>query len=182
MSNAISSLIFCARNVDKTKHGDIGRAPVALAQGLKVVDCVAEHNKAVAVGTEKAASVFAEAAQHSKFADRLLKATKWAKNNVNPMICISSGIKVIKSDDKLSTGLVELGAISSMLAGEGIAKKLLAKIFTSGSIYSKIASGVLFVGASIASYSLGEKVGKDLAKEVRANIGDKKQSKIDQMA
>ena len=169
MSNAISSLIFMFRNVDKTKNGEIGRAPVAFAQGLKVIEGASHYNSTIAKGTDAAVSIFTKAAEHSKVADIALKGTKWAVKNVNPMICVSSGIKVLKSDDKTSTAIRELGAISAMLCGEGIAKKILAKTFTSGSITSKIISGVLFVCASIASYSLGEYVGKDLAKTVKAN-------------
>ena len=169
MSNAISSLIFMFRNVDKTKNGEIGRAPVALAQGLKVIEGASHYNATIAKGTDAAINIFTKAAEHSKAAELALKGTRWAVHNVNPMICVSSGIKVLKSDDKTSTAVKELSAISAMLAGESVAKKVLTKIFKSGSMPAKIASGLLFVCASIASYSLGEYIGKDLAKTVKAN-------------
>ena len=171
MSNAISSLIFMFRNVDKTKNGEIGRAPVAALQSLKVIQGVSKYDSTIAKGAEEAVSLFTKAAKHSKAADIVLKSAKWGLENnmVNPLICVSSGIKVLNSEDKTSTAVKELAAISGMLAGESVAKKVLAKIFKSGSMAAKIASGVLFVCASIASYSVGEYVGKDLAKTVKAN-------------
>ena len=201
-ANAVSSFIFACRNVDKTKGGEIGRAPVAAAQGIKVANEVVRYNKALSSGADAAISAFDKLAKKSRVVDYGMKGVKWAVNNVNPLICISSGIKVAASEDKLSTTIKEVGALSTMFAGEAIAKqilnnkdlhktildkatekapKLMAKIAPklSGRI-GNIIKGLTFVGASIASYTVGEKIGNALCEEVNTNWDRK--PKINQMA
>ena len=201
-ATAVSSLIFACRNVDKTKGGEIGRAPVAAAQGIKVANEVVRYNKALSTGADAAISAFDTIAKHSKVVDYGLKGVRWAVNNVNPLICVSSGIKTLTAEDKISTAIKEVGALSTMFAGEAIAKKLLnnkelhkniatklteyapklmtkAKPLFSGKI-GNIIKGLTFVGASIASYTVGEKLGNNLANEVKANWS--REPKINQLA
>ena len=78
MSNAVSSLIFAYRNVGKTQNGEIGRAPVAAAQGINVLSEVARYNKAIAKGTEAATSMFSNLAKHNKAVDYAVKGVNWA--------------------------------------------------------------------------------------------------------
>lgn len=88
------------------------------------------------------------------------------------------------SDDKTTAAVKEVAALSTMFAGEAVAKKLLPKLIAKLPVGSKagaIINGLLFVGASIASYSVGEKLGTDLAKEVKTNWA-KEPQKINQMA
>lgn len=198
MSNAVSALIFACRNVDKTQNGDIGRAPVAAAQGMKVLGEVARYNKAIAKGADATISVFDNIAKHNKAVYYAVKGVKWGVRNVNPMICGSSVLKVAMSDDKTETAIKEVAALSTMFAGEGIAKKLLSNCTKNGIKIGRklcgtknaakiggrtgaIIKGLLFVGASIGSYSVGEYFGKDLAKDVKASLG-LGTSKINQMA
>lgn len=169
MSNAISSLVFAVRNVDKTQHGEIGRAPVAAAQGMKVLGEVARYNKAIAKGADATISVFDNIAKHNKAVDYAVKGVKWGVRNVNPMICGSSVLKVAMSDDKTETAIKEVAALSTMFAGEGIAKNLLPKLVKVKGKTGAIIRGLLFVGASIGSYSVGEYMGKDFAKDVKAS-------------
>lgn len=201
MSNAVSSLIFACRNVDKTQNGEVGRAPVAAAQGIKVLNEVTKYNKLLASGADATISVFNELAQKSKAVDYTMKGVKWATNNVNPLICASGGLKVLMSDDKTSTAVKEVAALSTMFAGENIAKKVLNnkdihnKILDKASnvapkavtkiapkLHGKLGTlikGILFVGASIGSYSVGEKIGNNFADEIKANYSH---TKINQMA
>ena len=185
MFSAISSAIFAYRNVGKTQNGEIGRAPVAAAQALGVINEVAHYNSKVAKGADAAINAFTGLAQKSKVMNGVVKATKWGVNNVNPMICISSGIKIAMSEDKTSTAIKEVGALSAMFAGEAIAKRalpLLVKKLPVGNKAGAVIKGLGFVAASIASYAIGEKLGKDLAKEVKTDIGLGSHKKIDQMA
>ena len=76
MSNAVSSLIFACRNVNKTENGEIGRAPVAAAQSINVLNQVSKYNKAIAQGTDAAVSVFENLAQKSKAVDYAVKGVK----------------------------------------------------------------------------------------------------------
>lgn len=181
MANAVSSLIFACRNVDKTQNGEIGRAPVAAAQGINVLGEIARYNKAIAKGTDAAVSVFNNLAERSKPVDYALKGVKWATKNVNPLICVSGGLKVAMSDDKTSSAVKEVAALSTMFAGEGIAKKVLPKLIKSNGKVGMAARGLLFVGASITSYSAGEYVGVDLAKNIKSSWNFKS-AKIDQIA
>ena len=184
MANPIASLIFTCRNVDKTSNGEIGRAPVALAQGMNVLGEVSRYNKAIAKGTDAALSVFNKAATKSKVVDYAVKGASWATKNVNPLICVSGGLKVAMAEDKTSTAIKEVAALSTMFAGEAVAKKVLPVLIKKLPIGGKlgtIINGLLFVCASIASYSVGEYLGNDLAKEVKANYAFAP-AKIDQMA
>ena len=184
MSNAVSSLIFACRNVNKTENGEIGRAPVAAAQSINVLNQISKYNKVIAKGTDAAVSVFDNLAQKRKVVDYTVKGVKWATKNVNPLICVSGGVKVLMSDDKTTAAVKEVAALSTMFAGEAVAKKLLPKLIANLPVGSKagaIINGLLFVGASIASYSVGEKLGTDLAKEVKTNWA-KEPQKINQMA
>jgi len=194
MSNVISSLIFAHRNIDKTQNGDIGRAPVAAAQCVNVLNEVSRYNKAVAQGTDAAVSIFKDMAKTNKAAEYAVKGVSWATKNVNPMIAASGVLKVAMSDDKLSAGITETSALATMFAGEKLANKALealgkcnfknaniAKLFNKSSKVGAIVHGLLFVAASIASYSAGEYMGKDLAKEVKAEWGIKS-DKIDHIA
>lgn len=185
MFSAISSAIFAYRNVGKTQNGEIGRAPVAAAQALGVANEIAHYNSKVAKGADAAISAFNGLAKKSKVMEGVVKATKWGVNNVNPMICISSGIKVAMSEDKTSTAIKEVGALSAMFAGEAIAKRVLpvlVKKLPVGNKAGAVIKGLGFVAASIASYAVGEKLGKDLAKGIKTDIGFSGHKKIDQMA
>ncbi len=184
MANPVSSLIFAYRNVGKTENGEIGRAPVAAAQGINVCGEVAKYNKAIAKGADAAVSVFENLAQKSKPVDYALKGVKWATKNVNPLICVSGGIKVAMAEDKASAAITEVAALSGMFAGESAAKKVLPSLIKKlpvGNKVGMIINGLLFVGASIASYCGGEYLGKILAKDVEASW-DFKSQKINQMA
>lgn len=185
MFSAISSAIFAYRNVGKTQNGEIGRAPVAAAQAIGVVDEVARYNATLAKGTDAAVSVFTNMAKKSKIMNGVVKATKWGVNNVNPLICVSSGIKVAMSDDKTSTAIKEVSALSTMFAGEAIAKRALKSGVAKLPVGNKVGAvikGLGFVAASIASYAVGDKFGTDLAKEVQINSGFSGHKKINQMA
>lgn len=184
MSNVVSSLIFACRNVDKTQNGDIGRAPVAAAQTINVLGEVTKYNKALAKGAEATVSLFDNMAKKSKAVEYTVKGLNWATKNVNPLICISGGLKVAMSEDKTEAAVKEVAALSTMFAGEGIAKNVLPKLIKKlplGNKAGAVAKGLLFVGASISSYALGEYLGKDLAKEVKASWGVEP-VKINQMA
>ena len=142
------------------------------------MDDVCKYNEKIAQGTESAVKAFEKLAESNKIVDYGLKATKWATKNINPMICISGGIKTLTSDDKVTTGIKETAAISTMFAGEKITKQALTHLNIGGKLGTVI-KGILFVGASITSYEVGGYIGNNLAQEVKSNYGNKK---IDQIA
>ena len=183
MFSAVSSAIFAYRNVGKTEKGEYGRALVAVAQGLNVLNEVARYNKAIAKGTDAAVSVFDSLAKKSKVVDCGVKAVKRRKKNVNPLICASGALKVAMSDDKKTAAINEAAALTTMFAGERIAKaaipKILEKIKLPGKM-NAVVKGVAFVCASIASYSAGEYLGNKINEEIQPPA--KRKEKIDQKA
>ena len=184
MSNAVSTLRLACRNVDKTQNGEIGRAPVAAAQSINVMNEVAKYNKAIAKGAEATASIVNKWADKNKAVNYAVKGVNWATKNVNHLICVSGGLKVAMADDKTTAAINEVAALSTMFAGEGIEKKILPKIVEKLPLNKKmsaIVKGLLFVAASMSSYSLGEVLGKDLSKQVKVNW-DFRNGKIDQTA
>lgn len=186
MCNGIASTIFMFRNIGKVENGDIGRVPVAGAQCVNIFNEVAKYNKTVAKGTEAASNAFRSLAESSKVADYALKGVNWATKHINPLICVSGVVKVARTkDDKTSAAIEEASALGTMMAGEKCAKAILPKLIKCGGKTGAIAKGLLFVGASMGSYSVGEKLGKDLAKTFKANISlkdDVPAEKINQIA
>ncbi|MDR1168488.1 MAG: hypothetical protein LBK53_06350 [Heliobacteriaceae bacterium] len=192
MCNAIASIIFAGRNYDKTKSGEVGRAPVFLFQTAKVVDAALKYDSKIA---KNAVSVFNRLAGQSKVLDYTGKALKWGMNNINPLICASGGLKTLMSDDKLTTGITETGALATMFAGEAVMKcivnssavknsiqkasklKLLKPLFNFikkgkfGGKAAAILKGAAFVAASVSAYSLGHYLASDVAKEINSSLG-----------
>ncbi|MBO8429839.1 hypothetical protein IAC76_00490 [Spirochaetes bacterium] len=198
----VPSGIFCWRNIKKVENGETARGSVAFAQGAKMAQAAAQYNDTVAKTAHNASSIFNNLSPAGKKAvDYTGKAVKWATKNVNPLICISSGIKVATSDDKIGTGISEAGALAGMFAGEGLMKLHQNKIFNEKNITTlanamkgkkglnsiskymlksgnagKIAAilkGVAFVSASIASYSIGQKIAEGYKDKVKAGLGIK---------
>ena len=198
----ISTGIFAFRSADKASRGDDSRAVIASCQGINfgkdVISSVFKYDSSVAKTARSAASVFSDLAKESKAFEYAGKAVKWGCDNVNPLICASGAIKVLKSDDKIDSGVKETVALSTMFAGENIVKgnydalvnskyakeaaeaikdiKVLKPVLmyvTEHKLNGKIGmvtKGLALVGGSIASYNLGEYIGKDISKRVKSNL------------
>ena len=210
MYSAVASSFFAVRNAKKTENGEVGRSAVALGQTAGVVQEVAKYDGAVANTARSACSVFSDMAKQNKAFEYAGKFTKFAVNNVNPLICVSGGIKTLTSDDKIGTGITEAAALSAMFLGEGLTKKHYEEIINSKTCknvtkklsdskilkpiaeYLKInklngkagliLKGLTFVIASMSSYAIGEHFGKDIANDVKKELGIGKPKKINQKA
>ena len=210
MFSAVASGIFAVRNAKKTENGEIGRSAVTLGQTAGVVQEIAKYDGAIASTARSACSVFSDLAKENKAFEYAGKFTKFAVENVNPLICVSGGIKTMMSDDKVKTGITEAAALSMMFAGEGLTKKYYDsaiksqtckdilnkaskipglkqtfKYLEKNKLTGKIAAiikGLTFISASITSYNIGEKIGKRLADEVKEELGIGKPKKINQKA
>jgi len=200
--SAVASGIFAVRNAKKTENGEVGRSAVTLGQTAGVVQEVAKYDGAIAKTARSACSVFSDLAKENKAFEYAGKVTKFAVNNVNPLICVSGVIKTAMADDKVTTGITEAAALSAMFAGEGLTKKYYESIVNSktcknilkkasetkglknifkyiekhklGGKIGAVIKGVTFIAASITSYNVGEKIGKDVAKDIKANTTPKK--------
>jgi len=208
--SAVASGIFAVRNVNKTEDGEVGRSAVALGQIAGVVQEIAKYDGAIASTAKSAVSVFSDLAKQNKAFEYAGKFTKFAVDNVNPLICVSGVIKTAMSDDKVDTGITEIAALGAMFAGEGLTKKHYEKLINSGKCKAlldklsktkgikeifeylsknklngkagAIIKGLTFLTASITSYNIGEHVGKDIAKDVKAELGLGNPKKINQKA
>ena len=193
MFSPIASTIFTVRNINKTENGEIGRAPVFIGQAAGVIGEISKYDNAVAVGTKNVLSAFSELSKESKVLNYAGKFAKFASENVNPLIAVSGGVKVLMSDDKQSAAITEASALSAMFLGEALVKKNYDKIAGISAVKSAMSSkcakavtdflqktklkgaagaivkGVSFVGASIASYEAGHYIGEKLAKYAKNN-------------
>src|SRR5574344_1235542 len=107
MSNIVSTIIFCGRNFDKTDNGDIGRAPVAVGQFRNVVNGVTAYDNAIGKTAKTAVNAFDKVAKADKLVDYAGKGVRFLSKNINPLICVSSGIQILNSDDKERTAMVQ---------------------------------------------------------------------------
>ena len=210
MYSAVASSFFAVRNAKKTENGEVGRSAVALGQTAGVVQEIAKYDGAFAKTARCACSVFSDLAKQNKAFDYAGKFTQFAVNNVNPLICVSGGIKTMMSDDKVGTGITEAAALSAMFLGEGFTKRHYEELINSKTCqnllqkaqnskilkpffeYLKInkmnnkaalvLKGLTFVIASMTSYTIGENIGKDIADDVKKELGIGKPKKINQKA
>lgn len=210
MFSAVASGIFAYRNADKTKNGDIGRGAVTLGQTAGLVQEVAKYDGFAANAARSTLSVFSDLAKQNKAFEYAGKVTKFAIDNVNPLICASSVIKTAMAEDKVGTGITEATALSAMFAGEGMVKMYYDKVANSNEVKSgmkklsnkkimkpvfeyvekhklggkigAVVKGLIFVGGSMGSYAIGQKFGEDFSSRVKASCNIKDSKKINQMA
>jgi len=189
MSNPVSSLIFCCRNVDKVEYEDkMGRFPVAIAQANNVFQAVQKLDGTVGKTAKTASDVLANAAKEEKVLAYAGKGVKFLSEHVNPLICVSSGLDVLKADDKEKAFVTNATALGAMFLVEDqmkkhlddipkqkIFKKVVEKIMKFAESYKcekglpAVAHGVAFVVGSCTAYSLGEKFGNLVATKLKGN-------------
>ena len=210
MYSAVASSFFAVRNAKKTENGEVGRSAVALGQVAGVIQEIAKYDGAIASTARSACSIFSNLEKQNRAFEYAGKFTKFAVNNVNPLICVSGGIKTLTSDDKVGTGITEAAALSAMFLGEGLTKRHYDKLINSktclnllqkaqnskilkpvfeyikmnklGGKTGLILKGLTFVIASMTSYAIGEHYGKDIADKVKKELGIGKPKKINQKA
>lgn len=195
----VPSGIFCYRNIKKVENGEPQRGTVAFAQGAKIAQALANYNETTAKTAGNAMSIFNEYAKKYKPVEYAGKAVKWATKNVNPLICASSVIKTATAEDKVGTGITEVGALAGMFAGEGLLKLHMDKVINAENVTkaanlvdkakwlkpianfmnkagnnSKIAAvikGIVFVCGSMGSYAVGQSLADKYSDKVKASLG-----------
>ena len=199
MFSAPATAIFAYRNADKTQNGEIGKGPVMYGQLAGLAQEVAKYEGIVSNFVRSSISVFSDAAKHYKAFEYAGKATQFAINNVNPLICASGVVKTTMSDDKVKTGITETAALSAMFLGEGMVKRYYDDVAASKTVQNSvknlsessvgkpifeylekhklkgkagaIVKGLTFVAGSMTSYSIGKELGEPIADRVKANWG-----------
>lgn len=195
----VPSSVFLYNNVKKVENGEKARGTVVFAQGAKIAQAVAQYHDNTAKGATEAYNIFGKYAKTSKILDYAGKGVNWATHNVNPLICASAAYRTLTSDDKVHTGISQLGAISGMFLGEGLMKLHSDKLINEENVNKlveqlkkvdglkgiatailenghggKIASilkGIAFVTVSMTSYNIGQKLADDTADRICTDIG-----------
>lgn len=138
MFSPVASGIFAFRNIGKTENGEIGRAPVAVGQITGVLKEIGKYDKTIALGTKNAVQILRDVAGDSSALKYAGKTVEFLSNNVNPLICASSAIKIAMSDDKEQTLKEEIGSLGCMFAGEHLISKNYDKIANSKTVTETI--------------------------------------------
>ena len=118
------------------------------------------------------------------------KVTGFASKAVNPLLCVASGIRVLKDDDQYAALVEESCAMGAMFASEKLFKNLIANPLTGKEVKTTskwakkltdslfdltknvqgggkkkliaIAADIALVGVSILTFDAGKKIGKML--------------------
>lgn len=129
-----SNAVFSARRLDRGFDA-IGENPlygamnmdIAAGQTLKgtqaATTLASVSNKEVAQTLQGATEAMKKASEGSKFLNGTGKVLKYTADHINPIICVTSGIKVLGSEDKVDTAAREVIALPSMFLAEKLARK-----------------------------------------------------------
>lgn len=164
--SGVATGIFSIRNANRTSNGEYGRLPVTVGQITNTVKEVAHQANVFGKGARGLLNTAEEIAKYDKICNKVLKAVKFASNNVNPLIVCSSGLNVVMAEDKKSSIIEEAGCLTGMFACEGFMKKHLNKLVNAIPVDKKmraIIKGLIFVSGSIGGSTIGRKAGEKAA-------------------
>lgn len=93
------------------------------ARAIKAMDVAANGaNNAVSYSASEGIKNLSKTSKVLEGAGKIINFTA---ENINPIICVTSGIKVLDSDDKLDTAARESLALTAMFGAEAVAKEVL---------------------------------------------------------
>ena len=127
VSNAIFSCRRAAKGLNALdEHPVYGAMNMDIAagqvlKGVRVAEGLAPGVSAVS----SSSGIFNTLAESGKAIKALSKFVDFTSKNINPIICVTSGVKVLGSDDKVNTAAKEALALTTMFASEGAAKAIL---------------------------------------------------------
>ena len=129
-SNAIFSARRASRGVDAMEENPVlGTMNMAIAgaqvlKGGSAVYEIAKVSDAELSGAMKsAADSIKKASDSSKVLKFAGKSIKFIADNINPIICVAGGVKVLGSENKLETGVTEASALGTMFLFENLYKE-----------------------------------------------------------
>ncbi len=186
-----ATAIFDIRNMDKVGHGDTGRVGAVAAQTTNLVNAASRSSiEPVQKVANTALNYIDDAGNVVGVTNAASKVTGFASKAVNPLLCVASGVRVLKDDDQYAALIEEGCAMGAMFAGEKLLKTLVAnpiaqkEVKTTSKWATKIASTIqdatknltgakkvlatiaadlALVGVSILSFDIGKKIGKKLS-------------------
>ncbi|MCM1339244.1 MAG: hypothetical protein NC191_06200 [Muribaculaceae bacterium] len=173
----VATVGFVFRNGQKVSNGDAGRIPVLAGQAVNAIKAGAESGKAIfSTPCQAIINTTSEVAKADPLFNGLLKGVNFASKYVNPLITVSSGLKVAlaKKEDRQKTLITEAGCLLGMFGAEGWMKKNLVGILDKLPISAKwkpIVKGLTFIAGSIGFSTLGSKIGEWVADKVNIPFG-----------
>ncbi len=137
-SNAIFSTRRASKGVDSINENPIYGAmnlDIAAGQVVKGVNAAKEiadvSNKEVSQAAKGASETIKNLSNCNKFIGGVSKVIDFTANNINPIICATSAVKVLfGSDDKIDATAREALALGTMFGSEAIAKRILGMPYT----------------------------------------------------
>ncbi len=128
-SNAIISARRASRGVEAMDENPLyGLANIDLAaaqvlKGGRAAKALAvATNESMNIAVNGAAETIKAATATNKFLKGVGKVINFTADNINPIICVTSGIKVLGSEDKVDTTAREILNLSCMFGAESLAK------------------------------------------------------------
>lgn len=167
MSNVVSSMIFCARNVDKAENqGKVGRWPVAIAQANNIFKAVADYDSKLGNTAKAALDAIHTASSEEKLLECATKGVNFLSKNINPLICVSAGLDVLTSDDKEAALATNTAALTSMFAVEGLMKKHLDGLIISAKNKVLTVENAEKIAQKLTKVAKGDKVADKVAEGI----------------
>ncbi len=181
----VRSTLFGVRNADKVlTTNDKGRCLADIGQFTKAFQTVAQLDNALGRGACAAIGKMNNVANQSQILAQAGKGAAWASNHVNPLLIGAAAYRVAVAEDKPQALKREGLGMTSMFIGEALMSTFfnskLMQNFRNGlnNKYAKsillILQGITFVAGSIASSTLGYKIGDKLFPQRKQKEENKK--------
>ncbi len=120
---AVTTATFALRNSDKAMHGEGLRGGVAAAQFVNVTDMLRGGSGQVGQYAQSIFDSIDNVAQASLgVSNAATKLASFTSKAVNPLLCVASGMRVLKDEDKDKAFTEEVCAMGAMFGAEKIAK------------------------------------------------------------
>lgn len=120
----VSSAVFGLRNSGKTLNGDIGRAPVALAQfASSTAETASMHLGRISEGAESIMKRVDNIGKAIGVSDAATKVASAASKVVNPLLCAAAGYRIFKDKDKDKALIEEVCSMGAMFGAEAVYKR-----------------------------------------------------------
>lgn len=130
-SNAVFSVRRASRGMDSIADNPIYGAmnmDIAAAQTLKgarAAKVIADASSYSLEAASGATEAIKNLSNTNKFVSGLSQVVNFTADHINPIICATSGVKVLYADDKVDAAARESLALGAMFGAENLAKKAL---------------------------------------------------------
>ena len=172
IKNALTKLdsVFSLKNADDVAHlcNGVVASEKICAKSSGILHNITNYIKRA---PKKIINLFNTVAENDKLFGKLSKAVDFASKNVNNLIVVSSGVKVLTAKDKQSECISQAGNLIGMFAVEGWMKKNLSKYVAKLPINSKmkpVVEGIMFVLGSITGSTICYNIAKKAAAKLKA--------------